>query len=64
MEKENKSNPQLQHGEDPLGGIPEIYEDEDYNFKEDSELQIQFCEHCGTLNLPEALRCNNCGKNL
>ncbi len=64
LEKEKESSPQLQQGQDPLGGMPESYQDEEYSFKDDADLQIQFCENCGTLNLPEALRCSNCGKQL
>ena len=48
-----------------MGGFEDESDmDDDYNFMDDSELQVQFCSDCGTLNFPEAVRCSKCGKPL
>jgi hypothetical protein len=35
-----------------------------YSPQNDSDLQIQFCSNCGSLNPPEVIFCNQCGNKL
>jgi hypothetical protein len=65
-EKEQLKNPELIHTANSFPNENEGLDAEDEEFRlerDDSKLQIQFCE-CGALNLPEALKCNQCGRKL
>jgi ribosomal protein L40E len=77
-QKERATTPQLKLGADPLAGMGfeemdtsssfdegwDMNGSEDFKFQRDDTLQIQFCDSCGSLNMPEVLKCTKCGKKL
>ena len=73
VKRERFAAPQLKQSADPLGGIGNLpdagegwkdTENVDFVFQKDDSLQIQFCEKCGAMNMPEAVKCSKCGNRL
>jgi hypothetical protein len=65
-QREKARNPALVQTADQFANMPspEAMGDEDFSFKKnDSDLRIQFCS-CGAMNMPEAVKCAQCGKKL
>ena len=64
---ESQQSPALVQTGDQLWNLPspDMDTDEDgwATVEDDSELRIKFCE-CGAMNLPEAVKCAQCGKPL
>jgi hypothetical protein len=65
-QRQSQISPQLLKTDDPLGGMPTgdeggwVDNADDFVMKDDTELQVQFCPSCGTLNFPESVRCIRC----
>jgi hypothetical protein len=38
--------------------------EEEFAFKDEADLVVQFCPQCATLNPPEVIKCTKCGKRL